>query len=274
MSRSDSADARVSTREAGRPTPPPIVGVTCCRKLPGAFPVHSGGEKYLTAVSDVAGALPVLIPALGRRLDLDSLLERLDGVLLTGSPSNVEPHHYAGGPEPEDNVTDPARDATTLPLIRRAVAKGVPLLGLCRGLQEVNVAFGGSLFQLLHTAPGRFDHRSDKTRSPEDRYDPRHRVRLAEGGRLERLLGRRELMVNSLHGQGVDRLAPGLVAEAWADDATVEAVTVEGASAFALAVQWHPEYRPLDDEVSTRLFRAFGDAVRLRAGRRQVAHVV
>ncbi len=252
----------------------PTVGVVCCRKQAGAFPVHSVGEKYVTAVSDAAGALPLLVPALGTRLDLDLVLARLDGLLLTGSPSNIEPHHYAASPEPEGDTIDPdpQRDATVLPLIRRAIVLGVPLLGLCRGIQEVNVALGGSLHQRLHAVDGRFDHRSDKSKAPQDRYGPRHRVRLTPNGLLARLLDAEAIEVNSLHGQGLDRLAPGLVVEAVADDGTIEAVRVEAAE-FALAVQWHPEFRPLTSEVSTLIFRAFGEAVQARARCRRAVDV-
>lgn len=253
---------------------PPLVGVSCCRKVVGAFPVHTAGEKYVTAVSDAAGALPILIPALGERIDVRVLLERLDGLLLTGSPSNIEPRHYGGGPEPLDNQTDPHRDATTLPLIREAVAMGVPLLGLCRGIQEVNVALGGSLHQELHEVEGRFDHRSDKTLPPDERYGVRQRVRLTDGGLLRGLFGAEEIDINSLHGQGIDRLAPALTVEATAEDGTIEAVRVRDARTFAVAVQWHPEFRPLESSDATSLFRAFGDAVRTRAEARLERHVL
>lgn len=255
-----------------RGTTAPLVGVSCCRKVVGAFPVHTAGEKYVTAVSDAAGALPVLIPALGARIDVRALLERLDGLLLTGSPSNIEPRHYDGGPEPLNNQTDPHRDATTLPLIRGAVAMGVPLLGLCRGIQEVNVALGGSLHQELHKVEGRFDHRSDKTRPPDERYGVRQRVRLADGGVLRALFGAEEIDINSLHGQGLDRLAPALAVEATASDGTIEAVRVRDATTFAVAVQWHPEFRPLENTEATTLLRAFGDAVRARAAARLPRH--
>jgi putative glutamine amidotransferase len=251
----------------------PLVGVTCCRKVDTAFPAHSASEKYITAVSDAAGGLPLLVPALGARLDPRDVLSRLDGLFLTGSPSNIEPHHYAGGPEPENNKKDPDRDATTLALIRTAVATGVPLFAVCRGIQELNVALGGTLHQELHRVTGRIDHRSDKSRPPFERYEARHPVRLTPGGRLARLLGVEVIQVNSLHGQGLDRLAPGLAVEAVAEDGTVEAVSVEGAEGFAVGVQWHPEFEPLANRTSTLLFRAFGDACRRRAATRQVARV-
>ena len=251
----------------------PVVGVSCCRTGDGAFSTHGVGEKYLTAVADASGALPLSIPALGPRLDLDHLLAHLDGVLLTGSTSNIEPHHYRGGAEPQNNPKDPARDATTLPLIRKAVAQAVPVFAVCRGLQEMNVAFGGSLHQELHAVAGRFDHRSDKSKPPLERYEARHPVRLTPGGFLHRLLGCDEIRVNSLHGQGIDRLAPRLVVEATAPDGTIEAVCVADAAAFALGVQWHAEFKPLANRTSARLFRAFAEACRTRAARRRGSYV-
>jgi putative glutamine amidotransferase len=244
----------------------PLVGITSCLKPRDELHFHTVGDKYVDAVVVGTGAVPVLIPALGGRLDPDALLDRLDGVLVTGSPSNVDPAHY-GGPAPrEGNLADPARDATTLPLIRRAVARGIPLLAICRGLQEVNVAFGGTLHQHLHEVPGRRDHRSDKTKPLPERYGLAHPVDLTPGGRLQALLGgATRIEVNSLHAQGIDRLAPGLAVEALAEDGTIEAVSVTGAEGFALAVQWHPEWHVLENPVSRRLFAAFGDAARARA---------
>ncbi|TVQ38071.1 MAG: gamma-glutamyl-gamma-aminobutyrate hydrolase family protein [Geminicoccaceae bacterium] len=257
------------------PPPPrvPVVGISCCRKMDGAWPTHSVGEKYITAITDAAGAVPFLIPALGPRLDVDAVLAQLDGLFLTGSPSNVEPHHYAGGPEPLNNLKDPERDVTTLALIRRALAQGVPLFAVCRGIQELNVALGGSLHQELHVVDGRFDHRSDKTKTPVERYGDRHPVRLTAGGYMATLLQAETLHVNSLHGQGLDRLAQGLVVEAVAEDGTIEAARVADAATFALGVQWHPEFKPLTNRASTLLFRAFGEACSVRARARQVTLV-
>jgi len=248
-------------------TRPPLIGIPACLTRRNAFAYHQVGDKYVTAALDGAGGLPVLIPALGQRLDLDALLGELDGVLLTGSPSNVEPHHYGGPPPPPESPEDPARDATTLPLIRRALRLGVPLLAICRGLQELNVALGGTLHQAVQDVPGRFDHRSDKSLPPGgERYRLAHPVRLAPGGELQRLLeGAQAIEVNSLHGQAVDRLADGLIVEATAPDGTIEAVRVASAPAFAVGVQWHPEWRVLDDPASRRLFAAFGAACRARA---------
>ncbi|WP_448191732.1 gamma-glutamyl-gamma-aminobutyrate hydrolase family protein [Azospirillum sp. sgz301742] len=246
----------------------PLVGIPTCIRALGDPPFHVAGDKYIRAVSDGAGALPLLVPALGGGLDIDDLVARLDGLLFTGSGSNVEPHLYGGPPSAEGTLHDPARDATTLPLIRAALAAGVPLLGICRGFQELNVALGGTLHQRLHEVPGLADHREDETAPLEVQYGPAHPVTLTPGGVLARLAGRDEVRVNSVHGQGIDRLAPGLAVEATAPDGLVEAVRVEGAPAFALAVQWHPEWRFRDTPLSAALFAAFGEAAAERARRR------
>lgn len=239
----------------------PIVGIPACRKFIEPHPYHVVGEKYITAVSVASECLPVVIPALGRGIDFDAVLDAVDGLMLTGSPSNVEPEHY-GGPRFADTLHDPHRDATTLPLISRAVERGVPVLAVCRGCQEMNVAFGGSLHQKVHEVPGFDDHREDKSQPLELQYAPAHRVTLARGGVLEKLAGTNSVEVNSVHGQGIDRLGNGLVIEATAKDGLVEAYRVDGADAFALAVQWHPEWRVMENDFSRALFAAFGDACR------------
>jgi putative glutamine amidotransferase len=248
---------------------PPLIGVSACRRPLETTPffTHSAGEKYLAAVIDGAGGCPVILPALGQAgLDLALLVDRLDGLMLTGSPSNVEPHHYSDEENRTPDKRDPERDATTLPLIRAAIAAGVPVLAICRGIQELNVALGGSLHQQLHEVEGKRDHRSDKTKSWEERYAPAHPVRVAGGGALARLIGRDgEIVVNSLHAQGIDRLAPGLAVEAVAEDGTIEAVSLPGARAFVMGVQWHAEWQCLANPVSRALFAAFGDAARRRA---------
>jgi putative glutamine amidotransferase len=251
----------------------PVIGIPACLVPRDGFASHQVGDKYVDSVIDGAGGLPLIIPALGPRLDFDALLAELDGLLITGSLSNVEPHHY-GGPAPRpDSPSDPARDATTLPLIRRALELAVPLLAICRGLQELNVALGGTLHQEVHELPGRFDHRSDKTVPLTERYHPVHPVRLAPDGVLRKLLdGARTIQVNSLHAQAIDRLAEGLAVEALASDGTIEAVSVENAPGFALALQWHPEWRVLENPTSRRLFAAFGAACRARQRVRHEQH--
>jgi putative glutamine amidotransferase len=229
----------------------------------GPQPYHLAGEKYVTAALDAAGAIPVIVPALGRELNYEGLLDSFDGLLFTGSPSNVEPHHYRGEPSEAGTLHDPQRDATTLPLIPRAVAAGVPVLGICRGFQEMNVAFGGTLWQKLHEQPGFLDHREGKDLPLEQQYGAAHEVVLEPGGVLQRLAGGAErLQVNSLHSQGVRELGPGLTVEARATDGVIEAFRVAAAPGFALAVQWHPEWRVLENKFSTALFAAFGAACR------------
>ncbi|HEX6144637.1 MAG TPA: gamma-glutamyl-gamma-aminobutyrate hydrolase family protein [Geminicoccaceae bacterium] len=244
----------------------PSVGVPACLVPRDHFHFHQAGDKYVDAVLDGARGLPLVIPALGARLDPDLVLDRLDGLMLTGSPSNVGAQHYGGPAARADDIADPARDATTLPLIRRALERGVPLFAICRGIQELNVALGGSLHQHVHEIAGRRDHRSDKTRPAAERYGPVHRVTLTPGGLLQTILdGAQEIEVNSLHAQGIDRPAGRLVIEAQADDGTIEAVSVAGGRGFALGVQWHPEWRVLDNPISRRLFAAFGEACRAYA---------
>lgn len=256
-----------------RPTLP-LVGIPCCLRQMGHHPFHIAGDKYVRAVSEGAGAMPFLIPALGAWWDIDLLIDRLDGLLITGSPSNVEPHHYDGYDGPASaagTLHDPARDATTLPLIRRALARGLPMLAICRGLQEMNVALGGTLHQDLAAVPGRNDHRADESRPVEEQYGPAHPVAITRGGRLAAILGRDEAMVNTIHAQAIDRLAPGLAVEAVAPDGTIEAVCPTAAAGFALGVQWHPEWRFWENPDSVALFRAFGEAVAAYADRRKRA---
>jgi putative glutamine amidotransferase len=231
----------------------------------GQHPFHGVGEKYARAVLEAADAVPLLIPAMAREMGMDELIERLDGIVFTGSPSNVEPHHYQGPPSAPGTLHDPARDAMTLPLIRKAVGAGVPILGICRGFQEINVAFGGTLHQKLHEVPGHLDHRDDDAQPLEVQYGPAHDVTLEPGGVLRSLAGTDHLRVNSLHSQGVERLAPDLAIEARAPDGLVEAFRVASAERFALAVQWHPEWKVMDNPFSRALFAAFGTASRDRA---------
>ncbi|MCB1883960.1 MAG: gamma-glutamyl-gamma-aminobutyrate hydrolase family protein [Geminicoccaceae bacterium] len=248
----------------------PLIGVTCCLIQGEASTFHRVQDKYVDAVADGADGLPVLVPALGGRLDAAELAGRLDGLLLTGSPSNVDPARYGGPPPRPDDEADPARDATTLPLALACIDAGVPLFAVCRGIQELNVALGGSLHQHVQELPGKRDHRSDKTKPYAARYAPVHEARIEPGGAFARLFpGERGFMVNSLHGQGIDRVAPGLRVEAVAPDGIVEAVSLPDAKGFVLAVQWHPEWQVRDYPVHLRLFRAFGDAARARAASRQ-----
>jgi putative glutamine amidotransferase len=245
----------------------PVIGIPADRRLLGPHWFHCVGEKYIAAVAEAADAVPVLVPATGE-VHLGEWLDGFDGILFTGSPSNVEPHRYAGPPSEDGTWHDPERDATTLPMIPAAIAAGVPVLGICRGFQEMNVAFGGSLWQKLQEVPGHLDHREDTDRPLDEQYGPAHEVDLVEGGQLRAMAGADRITVNSLHSQGVQRLGAGLAVEATAPDGVVEAFRVEAAPAFALAVQWHPEWKAIHNPFSRVLFAAFGEAARRRAARR------
>jgi putative glutamine amidotransferase len=241
----------------------PVIGIPADRRLFGKHQFHMVGEKYINAVAGGAHALPVLVPALGAALDLGALLESCDGLMFTGSPSNVEPHHYGGPAGAPGTLYDPSRDATTLPLIPRAIAAGMPVLAICRGFQEMNVAYGGTLHQRLHEA-GFSDHREDESSTLEAQYGPAHEVLLEPGGLLRNIAGRDRIEVNSLHSQGVATLGTGLAVEARAADGLIEAFRVTDAAAFALAVQWHPEWQFERNPFSSALFAAFGAASRQR----------
>jgi putative glutamine amidotransferase len=226
------------------------------------------GEKYIEAVSVGAGAVPALVPALGGATDWPQLLETFDGLLLTGSESNVEPYHYGGPASAPGTLHDANRDATTLPLIPRAIAAGVPVLAICRGFQEMNVAYGGTLWQQVHEVAGHLDHRDDESLPLDDQYAPAHEIRLEPGGLLGRIFGVDRLKVNSLHSQGVQRLGDALSVEARAPDGLIEAFRVTDSGTFAVGVQWHPEWKFQEDSYSRALLAAFGAACRQRASSR------
>lgn len=242
----------------------PLVGISCCSKSfgPNGLPNHAASDFCVRAISDVADAVPVLLPAIGSDRDAACLLTRLDGILLTGSRTHIGPHYYGGAAHGEDMPEDPARDATTLPLIRAALARGTPIFAICRGMQELNVALGGTLFQHIPALPGRLNHAAAKPEDAQARIAPAHAARLTTGGLLHRLAQAHSIEVNSLHQQGIDRLGDGLAVEAIAPDGTIEAVRVMGAPSFALGVQWHPEFDATTNIISTALFRAFGHALR------------
>ncbi|QGZ64535.1 gamma-glutamyl-gamma-aminobutyrate hydrolase family protein [Paraburkholderia acidisoli] len=243
----------------------PLIGITADRTMMGPHASHVSGEKYLLAAVDGAGALAFVLPALGERQRASDILEAVDGLLFTGSYSNVEPHRYGSQASETDTLHDPHRDATTLPLMRAAIDAGVPVLAICRGFQEMNVVFGGTLHQQVHAVAGYTDHRENKADALDRQYGPAHTVKLAEGGLLQQLAGNaRDVQVNSLHGQGIERLGAGLVAEAYAPDGLIEAVIVARAATFALGVQWHPEWKHAENALSTAIFGAFGDACRNR----------
>jgi putative glutamine amidotransferase len=250
----------------------PLIGISCCTKQFGLFgmPNHAASDTYVRATDEVIGAVPVLLPANGPAADIETLLDRLDGIILTGSRSNVQPGLYDGPPHAEGTPEDPARDGITLPLIRAAIARGVPLLAICRGFQELNVALGGSLHQRLQDLPDRMDHSTPMQPSSRVRQGKAHAIRVTPGGWLHRLCGSLEIAVNSLHNQGINQLAPGLVAEGIAPDGTIEAVRVVASQAgpatgYAVGIQWHPEYDWRTDTLSRAIFEQFGTAVRAYA---------
>ena len=247
----------------------PLVGISCCTKTFGTFamPNHAASDTYVRAVDQIVGGVPVLLPANGNAADIETLISRLDGIILTGSRSNVQPSLYAGPPHAEGTPEDSFRDHVTLPLVRAAVARGTPLLAICRGLQEMNVALGGSLHQRLQDLPDRLDHSTPMQADARVRQGKAHMVKAVAGGWLHRLAGTTSIAVNSLHNQGIDRLAPGLVIEAVAPDGTIEAVRVAGGPGYAVGVQWHPEYDFPTDTISRRIFEDFARAVRAPATR-------
>lgn len=250
--------------------PRPVIGVPACRKPILNQPFHVVGEKYLQALIDGADAMPMIIPVMAEHLDIDEILSQVDGVFLTGSVSNIEPHHYDGEPSETGTLHDPHRDAATLPLTRRALVAGVPLLAVCRGFQELTVALGGTLHQKVHEVPGYHVHKENPDDPLEVQYGPSHTVNLVEGGVLAGLAGATNVTVNSLHSQGLAKLPDGVTVEAIADDGLIEGFRVDNVHGFAIAVQWHPEWRVTENEFSMAIFKAFGDACREHASRRQV----
>ncbi|MGZ9899194.1 gamma-glutamyl-gamma-aminobutyrate hydrolase family protein [Shewanella gaetbuli] len=247
----------------------PMIGVVACNQQIGLHPFNIVGEKYLLSIVNGAGGFPLVIPSLGLDLPTAALFSRLDGILFTGSPSNVEPHHYQGQPSEEGTSHDPKRDATTLPLIKAAIEAGVPVLGICRGFQEMNVVFGGSLYQKLHEVGKYIEHREDKTAAVDVQYGLSHQVNITPNGLLHDICGLDIADVNSVHTQGVDRLGDGLTVEATAPDGLVEAFSVTDAKSFALAVQWHPEWKVQQNPFYQSIFDAFGKACRLHAAKRE-----
>ncbi|HEU4460075.1 MAG TPA: gamma-glutamyl-gamma-aminobutyrate hydrolase family protein [Methylibium sp.] len=238
----------------------PVVLVPACNRRLGQHAFHVAGQKYVDAVR-LAGALPLVVPS-ADAAELDALIGLADGVLLTGSPSNVHPSHFGEAVLDASLPLDAVRDAWTLPLVRAAIERGLPLFAICRGFQEMNVALGGSLHQAVQEQPGLMDHRDRDDDPVERQYGPAHAVEVLPGGMLEPLFGATSFEVNSLHGQGVKRLAEGLRVEARAPDGVVEAFSLPGAPGFVLGVQWHPEWRAAENPVSMKLLGAFGDACR------------
>jgi putative glutamine amidotransferase len=246
----------------------PVVGIIGnSYLLNDQYPVHAGGKMNSDAVSEVSGCIPLIIPADPSYLQIEELLQVCDGFLLTGGRPNVHPEEY-GEPETEAHGTfDRARDAVVLPLVRACVERGQPFLGVCRGFQEVNVAMGGTLYPEIRDLPGRMNHRMPPDGTMEEKFELRHDVTFTQGGVFHDLLGRDVVRTNTLHGQGIKTPGARIVVDGHAEDGTPEAIYVEGAAGFTLAVQWHPEWNAAGDSVSRPLFTAFGDAVREWADR-------
>lgn len=249
-------------------TKKPVVGVIGSAHLAeGKYPAQRAGERNLRAVAEAAGALPLIFAGSPEITDIGALLDAVDGVLLTGARANVHPSHFGFEEDPRHEPYDRDRDALALALTQACVARGVPLFGICRGFQEMNVAFGGSLHPEIRELPGKLNHRAPRLDNGEIHPDhtvvfaERHEVRLTPGGVFARLLGTDIIRVNSLHGQGI--LEPGarIVVEGIAEDDTIEAIRIDGAGGFALGVQWHAEYEPHSNPVNRTLFAAFGAAV-------------
>lgn len=241
----------------------PLIGLSLCRWLlkdrdEGWF--HLVGEKYVKVITGY-DAFPLAVPALADKVDIDTVLENVSGLLFSGSVSNIHPSFY-GDEHAGDGLEDKDRDATSLRLMAAAIERGVPVLGICRGIQEMNVLYGGTLHRQVHEVPGRLDHREKPDVEDDICYAPVHRIRLTEGGILHGIHGVSELNVNSLHGQGIDRVGEGLLVEAVAEDGQIEAISVKDAKNFAVGVQWHPEYHPKENPDYDIFIRAFHKAVR------------
>ena len=251
----------------------PIVLVPCDNRVYGDRPMQVLLQRYSDALRDQAEVLTVPLLCTGKE-DMEAYLAMADGIMLTGSPSNVHPSHFGQDVLDPSLPLDPARDSITLPLIHRAIEVGLPILAICRGLQEINVALGGSLHQAVQTLPGRHDHRGAKGRSgatTDEAYALAHPVTAVAGGHLANIIGAQPVDVNSVHGQGIDRLAADLTAEAFAPDGQIEAVSIASHPGFSLAVQWHPEWKPLESAASLQIFAAFGNACRAWVATRHLA---
>lgn len=241
----------------------PIIGIIGNHHLINdQYETHAGGLMNSEAVAEVAGCLPMVIPADPRFVSVEDLLETCSGFLLTGGRPNVHPEEYGEAETEAHGTFDRARDAIVLPLIRACVARGQPFFGVCRGFQEVNVAMGGTLHPEIRDLPGRMNHRMPPDGTIEEKFELRHAVTFTEGGPFHRLFGARQVMTNTLHGQGIKRAGARIVIDGTAPDDTPEAVYIDGAPGFTLSVQWHPEYRAAQDPVSRPLFEAFGEAAR------------
>ncbi len=241
----------------------PVVGIIGnAHLINDEYPVHAGGRMNSEAIARVSGALPLIVPSDPALVDLDRLTATCDGFLFTGGRPNVHPEEYGEEETEAHGAFDRARDGVALPLIRACVASGQPILAICRGFQELNVAMGGSLYPEIRELPGRMNHRMPPDGTIEEKFALRHDVTVTEGGPFHRIFGTTVVKTNSLHGQGIKTTGDRIVVDGRAPDGTEEAIYVEGAPGFALGVQWHPEYQADRCNVSRPLFEAFGDALR------------
>lgn len=241
----------------------PVIGVIANgHVINDDYFVQGAGEINLQAVRDASEAVPLVIPAKPNLFELDELRATCDGFLFTGGRPNVHPEEYGEEATEAHGTFDRDRDRLVLPLIRACVAAGQPIMGICRGFQEVNVAFGGSLYPEIRDLPGRENHRMPPDGTLEEKFALRHEVTFCEGGPFQRLLGAQKVMTNTLHGQGIKKPGARIVIDGSAPDGTPEAIYVQDAPGFCLSVQWHPEWNAAGDPVSRPLFTAFGDACR------------
>jgi putative glutamine amidotransferase len=239
----------------------PIVGITCCSSLNGIHHQQVVGDKYIRALMAGSDVIPVLIPSFGEAML--EILPHLDGIYLTGSYSNMEPHHFGGTELGVDMPRDPNRDTTNLTLLKKAVELKIPVLGICRGFQEMNVALGGTLHQQVFELDNMTEHREDKSVSMDEQYSLSHDLNLAETGILSTLMnGELVQKVNSLHGQGVDKLADSLKVEGTAPDGLIEAFSLADSASYYLGLQWHPEWKIAENPFYTEIFKSFGAACR------------
>ncbi|TNE37354.1 MAG: gamma-glutamyl-gamma-aminobutyrate hydrolase family protein [Alphaproteobacteria bacterium] len=246
----------------------PVIGIVCDTYFNGKHLYHQVGDKYIVALTEVGGALPLLVPSLANPLDPDEILDLVDGMLFTGAPANVQRQLYGLPPAPDDENEDPLRDQTSLPFIEATIDRGIPMLGICRGFQELNVVMGGTLFPRIHEIAGRMDHRENPADPVDVQYGPAHKLTPEPGGVLAGIVGEAPFDVNSIHMQGVDRVADSLAVEGRAVDGTVEALSVKDAPGFTLAMQWHPEWKAASNPYSVKIFNHFTDQARqFRAGR-------
>ena len=246
----------------------PVVGIITSETsaFNGRQMLHSVGHRYVNAVIQFSDVIPTLIPTCLSTRDLKDYIRNIDGVLLTGGRANIEPHHFGGRKFPEDEIIDPARDHTALNLIKECVERHMPIFGICRGIQEINVAYGGTLIYRVHECYGKKDHRmpQNEDASIEDIFKPRHVVNFPRNGLLESFTGQSQFVVNSLHGQGVDRIGDGLNLEALSEDGLVEALSISGYETFGIGIQWHAEYHPerVENSLNKILLKKFGVSCR------------